>query len=73
MTIINTAVGADERRDVDSSIIYIPDLWHVATYLKEEARRSNANFDKMQLAEWADFILDTWHLAHDMKKTLDAL
>lgn len=39
--------------------IQIPDLWHLAMYLKDS---KNAG-----LREQADMVLECWHLAHAMK------
>ena len=49
--------------------IKIPNLTHIAMYLKHEDAAGEGN-DK---AIWAEWILDTWYLAHDMKKALQAL
>lgn len=59
ITAINTCAGLDERKDVPLEDIRIPDLWHIATRLREEGE-----------TEIADQILYTWHIAHDMLKTL---
>ena len=49
--------------------IDVPDLWHIAMYLKNEDVAGEGNYK----AIWAEMVLDTWHLAHDMRKALQAL
>lgn len=46
----------------DPRLIEIPDLWHLAMALRDWG---------MEPASAA--VLETWHLAHDMKKTLIAI
>ena len=45
----------------DPRLIEIPDLWHVAMELGGKDTRVGKA------------VLETWHLAHDMKKTLVAI
>ena len=44
----------------DPRLIEIPDLWHLAMNLGSGTPEGKA-------------VLETWHLAHDMKKTLVAV
>jgi hypothetical protein len=54
---ITRALNGEHERQVHINDVQIPDLWHVVMFLKE---------NKMDL--WADMILETWYLAHDMKR-----
>lgn len=65
---ITFSKGGTKERKVKVSDIQIPDLWHIAIYLKEIARRPGHSV----LAEHADSILEVWHMAHDMKKALQS-
>jgi hypothetical protein len=49
---ITRALNGEHERQVHINDVQIPDLWHVAMYLKDSA----------------DMILETWYLAHDLKK-----
>ncbi len=51
-TIIRSPKGT-ARREVDK--IQVPDLWHVAMYVKDQGD-----------PQWSAQILDCWHLAHDL-------
>ena len=44
----------------------IPDLWHVAQYLK-----GNIDADDLGLSSIADQILEVWHMAHDLKAVIE--
>lgn len=48
----------EARRQVDPNDIEIPDLWHFAIELSEEERKP---------------VLETWHLAHELKRIVIAL
>ena len=58
---ITLAKGGTAEREVDVQEIQVPDLWHVAMALKDDPSYDNRA---------ADMILETWHLAHDMKRHL---
>jgi hypothetical protein len=45
------------RKEVPIGEINIPDLWHIAMAYPENSREREA-------------ILETWHLAHDLKRNL---
>ncbi len=59
ITAINTCAGLDKREDVPIENIRIPDLWHIASRLREQG-------DTIA----ADQIFYTWHIAHDMLNTI---
>jgi hypothetical protein len=48
---ITRAKGGADERQVHINDVQIPDLWHLAMWLKGSA----------------DMILETWYLAHDLK------
>ena len=54
---ITRAKGGELERDVDINDVQIPDLWHMAMWLKE---------NKMVL--WAEMALECWHLCHDLRR-----
>jgi len=47
--------------------INIPNLWHIAMHLFDEDEGMDGEY------RWAKMILETWYLAHDMKKALQAM
>ena len=59
-TIIRSPKGT-ARRLVEVDKIQVPDLWHVAEYEREQGN-----------TQWADQILDCWHLAHDLITNIQA-
>ena len=59
-TIIRNAEGT-KRRLIEIDKIQVPDLWHVAMYVKDQGD-----------TQWADQILDCWHLAHDLITNIQA-
>jgi hypothetical protein len=54
---ITRALNGEHERQAHINDVQIPDLWHVAMYLREH-----------DLGMWATMILETWYLAHDLKK-----
>jgi hypothetical protein len=66
---ITRSKGGTAEREVDVQDIQVPDLWHVAMHLKELSESSNSHLKhKYKIA--SEEILETWHLAHDMKRYL---
>lgn len=59
-TIIRSPEGT-ERREVEVDRIQVPDLWHVAMYVKDQGN-----------TQWAEQILDCWHLTHDLITNIQA-
>lgn len=59
-TIIRSAKGKS-RREINIDDIKVPDLWHIAMYMKKNG-----------LEKDAEEILDTWGLAHDLLKNIKA-
>ena len=55
--------GTAEREEIISQI-QVPDLWELYIALKD----GNLTRSKQVQARWADTVLETWHLAHDMKR-----
>ena len=64
MTTITLNKGGTAEKTIDLSGHNIPDLWHIAMWLQEESKTQ----DNKALAISADKILETWHLAHDLKR-----
>jgi hypothetical protein len=64
--------GGTAEREVDIASIDIPDLWHIATWLKEQ-KRAVDGVTITSLHQQADMILDCWHLSHDMRKMLQEM
>ncbi len=56
------AKGGTGENTVDINSIQVPDLWHIAQYLK--------GLKDKQMNAAGDEILETWYLAHDMKRAL---
>jgi len=54
--------GGSRRREVPLNQIVVPDCWQIAERLKE-----------MGMSEEAEKVLQTWHLAHDLKRNLEGL
>ncbi len=54
-TKITLAKGGTKERRVSPDKIKIPDLWHVAEYLRENGQ-----------PKAADAVLDCWHTASDL-------
>lgn len=54
---ITLAKGGAAEREVPVSEIQVRDLWHLATRLRK---------DKQYDPRAADWVLETWHLAHDL-------
>jgi len=62
-TKITLSKGGTEERTVEARDITVPDLWHVAMFLKDYAKTTP---NPLMLQKAADEILETWHLAHDL-------
>lgn len=56
---ITRAPRGTARRVVPISQIQIPDLWHLAAYLKEK-----------DLPQQSEAVLECWHLCHDLLENL---
>ena len=57
--------GTAEREEIISRI-QVPDLWELYIALKD----GNLTRSKQVQARWADTVLETWHLSHDLKRHL---
>ena len=55
--------GTAEREEIISQI-QVPDLWELYIALKD----GNLTRSKQVQARWADTVLETWHLSHDLKR-----
>jgi len=67
-TIVILEKGTGKSEQVQN--IEIPDLWHLAMFLKEikDGTRTVIHKDSVQfLSSYADAVLDTWHKAHALK------
>ena len=60
--------GGTAEREEPINGITVPDLWHLAQALKG----GNLTRSKPILAKAAEEVLECWHLAHDMKRHLQA-
>jgi hypothetical protein len=69
MTDITLKKGGEGETTIKAADINVPDLWHIAGWLEGEAirRRKNGLEGAELLDTNAKAILDTWHLAHDLK------
>ena len=56
MTTITLNKGGTAERTIDSQAIDVPNLWYVATRLREAENIKDAQL-----------VMDCWHLAHDLK------
>jgi len=67
-TIIRAPRG-EARRVVKVSDVEIPDLWHVAAHLDNDAKDDEAHNRMTRAAalhKAADDVREVWHLAHDL-------
>ena len=55
--------GSAEREEIISQI-QVPDLWELYIALKD----GNLTRSKQVQARWADTVLETWHLSHDLTR-----
>lgn len=74
--------GQPERVDINS--VEIPDLWHLAMFVKDHEEEISQRIGHNHLAigtvirdgnalkapTWSEAILETWHIAHDLKKNI---
>ena len=58
--------GTAEREEIISQI-QVPDLWGMISHLKD-----GGTLNKVSRTQIADAMLETWHLAHDMKRHLQS-
>ena len=61
--------GTAEREEIISQI-QVPDLWKIAEIF--QGKSNTAYMSKANREAVADAILECWHLAHDMRKHLQA-
>ena len=59
-TIVRAPKGTD-RQEVEVDKIQVPDLWHVAMYLKDNDMKT-----------WGEMVQDCWHLTHDLIQNIKA-
>lgn len=59
-TKVTLSKGARNERTVEAQELEIPDLWHLHLWLKEKGDPS------------AGMVLNTWHIAHDLKRHIMA-
>lgn len=65
--------GQPERVDINE--VDIPDMWHLAMWLKDLAgKEKRVSHDGMPfpviLEQWSEMTLETWGIAHDLKKNI---
>ena len=56
---ITLCEGGTGEKEIAVKEIQIPDLWHIASWLKNKGMEREA-----------EMVLEVWGLAHDMKKAL---
>ena len=61
--------GTAEREEIISQI-QVPDLWKIAEIF--QGKSNTVYMSKANRGAVADAILECWHLAHDMRKHLQA-
>lgn len=64
MTQVTLNKGGTAEKVIDLSGHNIPDLWHIADFVEDEAVKLGNKALKIQ----ADKIRECWHLAHDLKR-----
>lgn len=62
---VTLARGGSKEKTVDIDKINIPDMWHLASWLRNG---DSANLSKEQRETQAEWLLKTWHIAHDFKR-----
>ncbi len=62
MTTITRAPNGAAREVVDINTIQVPDLWHIAMWLKDN--KPNIGHNHGQPLDEA--VLECWHLCHDL-------
>jgi len=67
---ITLSKGGEAERTRDINEITIPDLWHIAMWLQDEAKQRGLPL-KLSLKRNAEMILETWNLAHDLKRHIE--
>jgi glycerate-2-kinase len=63
--------GGTSQRTAPIEEIHVPDLWNLAQELNREGRKVytlNAMVGEFQWVLMGDYILECWHLAHDLKR-----
>ena len=62
-TIVRAPKG-EGRTEVPLEDVQVPDMWHLAMWLKSPSRAQT--LDQMSMEHWGEMVLETWHLAHDL-------
>lgn len=72
MVKITQAPNGAARREVELDRVKVPDLWHLAMYLKDnEATIAKAvGHNHLVGQSWSDAVLETWHLCHDLLENI---
>lgn len=67
--------GGTAEREVQILSLDVPDLWHLAMWLKDQKNTKGAvnRPDYAWFQMQADMVLDCWSLAHDMKRMLQEM
>ena len=61
--------GAPSEQTIEPGAIQVPDLWHIAQYLKKTGEKVYVLVDgEMKHVLAGDYILEAWHLAHALKR-----
>lgn len=65
--------GKPERVDIET--LEIPDMWHLAMFIKENeaeiwARVGHNHIALQGMNKWSEAILETWNIAHDLKRNI---
>ena len=83
MKTVTLAKGGTAERVVKVEEIQIPDLWHLAMFIQdhedeiyERVGHNHLVLDNLLAGKpagrpkWSEAILETWHLAHDLRRTI---
>ena len=60
--VVTRSPNGEDKHEVNIINVHIPDLWYVAVELQAKG-----------MGEMADMVLETWHIAHDLKHHIISL
>lgn len=72
MTVIARSKGGTEERQEDVRGFNIPDLWHIAMWLKDNESEINIH-NHLRGQSFSDAVLECWHLCHDLVRHVEEL
>lgn len=70
--VINPNLPKDKHITRDINEIQVPDLWHLAMWLKntDKQRKPQDALTEAWLKEMSVYVLETWHLTHALKQSI---